>query len=126
MGGVLVTPDDPLAAVLQRARIQQGLTEADLAHAAGLTLPTCRALLRGEGVNLHTLRAVAAVVGLEVCLLPALARPSLRAHGTPAALARHRYHREPACDACKAWDRDRKRVSRAQAVDGPGPLRGAA
>jgi hypothetical protein len=36
----------------------------------------------------------------------------LRPHGTPAAAARHRYHREPMCDACKDWDAGRKRTKR--------------
>ena len=44
----------------------------------------------------------------------------LRPHGTPAAAKRHRYHREPLCDACavseRERERDRKRVQRGSPV----------
>ncbi len=36
----------------------------------------------------------------------------LRPHGTDAALRRHQYRREPACEDCKAWDRQRKHDAR--------------
>ncbi len=40
----------------------------------------------------------------------------LAPHGTPAAMRRHQYHSEPACEPCKAWDRDRKHRARATRV----------
>lgn len=33
----------------------------------------------------------------------------LMPHGTAAAASRHRYYQEQLCEACKIWDRDRKR-----------------
>ena len=61
---------DPLAAAIDRCRVQRGWSVADLAAAAGVHVSTCRYLLRGVGVNLHTLRSVAAALGLEVRLAP--------------------------------------------------------
>ncbi len=52
---------------------------------------------------------------------PPAPRPEreLRPHGTAAALRRHQYHGEPACEECKAWDRQRKHNARQQVDEAP-------
>lgn len=108
-----MTPDpDPLAAEFERRRVEAGLTVRDLATAAGVNHSTYRRFVAVGETTLHTARAVAAALGLELRLCPASARPGLQPHGTSAAATRHRYRSEPLCHACRAWDAARKKAAR--------------
>lgn len=45
---------------------------------------------------------------------------NLRPHGSAAALRRHQYYGERACQACKAYDAERKRIQRNAALSSRG------
>jgi transcriptional regulator with XRE-family HTH domain len=103
---------DPLIDEIERRRIETGWTAAQLADAAGIARLTYICARNGKnGITVHTLRRLFAALGLEVVAVPIRPRPSLRPHGTAAAMARHRYHGESACDLCRAWDAARKRAA---------------
>lgn len=102
---------DPLIEEIERRRTERDWTPTQLAAAAGISRSAYACARAGKnGLTVHSLRRLLAALGLEVVAVPIRPRPSLRPHGTAAAMARHRYHGESACELCRAWDAARKKV----------------
>ena len=115
---------DPFGVQLAALRDALGMSRHELARRSGVTASSIARIERGgRNTTLPTARVLASVLGYSLELRPAAfthRSRDLRPCGTPAAVARHRYHGQPLCPACKRWDRERKRAARnPQPVDVP-------
>ncbi len=97
---------------IDRLREYLGLGYREFDALAGKAPGTWSQICARQSTYIYTLNIFANAVGHELMLMPLPERPNLRPHGTPAAMRRHRYHGEEACNACKLWDRERKRKAR--------------
>lgn len=104
---------DPIVEVLRAARLAQGLSVKELAARSRVGASTIYDWEVGtRDPSLYLLRRVAEALRVALYTERLLSVRELRPHGTAAAMARHRYRKEPACAACKAWDAERCATAR--------------
>lgn len=104
-----------LAAQLETARARAGRSRRDLAYTAGLSPATINRALNTGKATLHTVVAIARVLGLQLYAVPPPPSALHQPCGTTAAARRHYVHHEPLDALCRAaqrqYDRERKQAA---------------
>lgn len=103
-----------LVAHLEAARIEQDISRSELARRAGIDRGTVLDVLNTGRGQLHTVLAIAHVLGLELYPVTPLQGAQYRPCGTLSAARRHYARGEPLDALCRGeqrrYDRERKRL----------------
>lgn len=110
-------PLDPIVVEIRRLRTERGWTQAQLAAAAGTDENQVCAVENGyNSPSLKWLRCIFDALVVDLYTGPKLTGRQHRPCGTPAGIARHRYHQEPLCPACLQRDALRTQERRTAAA----------